>query len=93
MNSTDLSYDLKSADLHGEGDQRCRNANSIPPSQGEGRVGSAEGRSNGIRAGEPVWHSMIHQWKRLLLNGASELFDRGGKRTPEVDTEQVKELH
>jgi len=36
---------------------------------------------------------MIHQWKRLLLDGASELFDRGGKRTPEVDTEQVKELH
>jgi len=86
---TDLSYDLKSADLHEEGDQRCRNANS----QGERIVGSAEGRSNGIRGGEPVWHSMIHQWKPLLLDGASELFDRGGKRTPEVDTEQVKEQH
>jgi transposase len=33
---------------------------------------------------------MIHQWKRSFLDGASGLFERGGKRTPKLDTEQVK---
>ncbi|WP_449301435.1 IS3 family transposase [Parasedimentitalea psychrophila] len=33
---------------------------------------------------------MIHQWKRALLEGASGLFERGGRKTPEIDEEQVK---
>jgi transposase len=36
---------------------------------------------------------MIHTWKRALLEGASGVFERGGKRQPEIDEEQVKELH
>jgi hypothetical protein len=28
---TDISYDLQSADLQHEGDQRCQNASSTPP--------------------------------------------------------------
>ena len=40
-----------------------------------------------------VHPTMIHQWKRSLLDGASEVFERGGKRTPEVDAEQIKDLH
>jgi transposase len=36
---------------------------------------------------------MIHQWKRALLEGASDVFERGGKRKPEIDEDQVKELH
>lgn len=40
-----------------------------------------------------VHPTMIHQWKRALLDGASGVFDRGGKRTPEVDAEQIKDLH
>jgi len=40
-----------------------------------------------------VHPTMIHQWKRSLLDGASGVFERGGKRTPEIDAEQIKELH
>lgn len=25
---------------------------------------------------------MIHQWKKALLDGASEIFERGGKKYP-----------
>jgi len=37
--------------------------------------------------------TMIHQWKRALLEGASGVFERGGKKPPEVDDATVKELH
>lgn len=36
--------------------------------------------------------TMTHIWKRALLEGASVVFERGGKKAPEVDAEQVKEL-
>jgi hypothetical protein len=36
---------------------------------------------------------MIHQWKRALLEGASGVFERGSRKTAQVDEEQVKELH
>jgi len=39
-----------------------------------------------------VHPTMIHQWKKALLDGASDLFQRG-RREPEVDAAQVKELH
>ena len=37
--------------------------------------------------------TMTHAWKRALLEGASGVFERGGKKTPEIDEELVKELH
>ncbi|QYO75083.1 IS3 family transposase [Pelagibacterium sp. 26DY04] len=37
--------------------------------------------------------TMIHQWKRALLEGASGVFERGGRKRPEIDDEQVKDLH
>jgi len=40
-----------------------------------------------------VHPTMIHQWKRALLDGASGVFERGARRKPEIDEEQVKELH
>ena len=41
-----------------------------------------------------VHPTMIHQWKRALLEGASGVFERGGKsREPAVDEAAVKELH
>lgn len=40
-----------------------------------------------------VHPTMIHGWKRALLEGASGVFERGGKKAPEIDEEQVKELH
>ena len=41
-----------------------------------------------------VHPTMIHQWKRALLEGASELFERGGvKKEPAVDDGTIKALH
>lgn len=35
--------------------------------------------------------TMIHSWKRALLEGASGVFERGGTKKPEIDEEQVKD--
>ncbi|EIE50029.1 hypothetical protein C357_15926 [Citreicella sp. 357] len=37
--------------------------------------------------------TMIHQSKRALLEGASGVFQRDGRKIPEVNEEQVKDLH
>jgi len=37
--------------------------------------------------------TLIHQWKKALLEGASGVFERGSKKKAEIDEEQVKELH
>ena len=37
---------------------------------------------------------MIHQWKKVLLEGASEIFQRGRNHAePEVDADRLKDLH
>ena len=40
-----------------------------------------------------VHPTMIHQWKRALLDGASGVFERGSSKKAAIDEEQVKELH
>ncbi len=41
-----------------------------------------------------VHPTMIHQWKRALLEGAADIFGRGARsKEPEVDQATVKELH
>ncbi|MCK7616164.1 transposase [Roseibium sediminicola] len=40
-----------------------------------------------------VHPTMIHQWKKALLEGASDIFERGGKKTAEIDEETVRSLH
>ena len=40
-----------------------------------------------------VHPTMIHQWKKALLDRASDIFDRGGKKKAEVDEETVRLLH
>jgi transposase len=41
-----------------------------------------------------VHPTMIHQWKKALLEGSADIFDRGGKRPgPAIDEAMVKELH
>ena len=40
-----------------------------------------------------VHPTMVHTWKKALLEGASGVFERGGRMAPEIDEEQVKELH
>ena len=42
-----------------------------------------------------VHPTMIHQWKRLLLEGAAGIFERAGKAVAaaEVSEETVRDLH
>lgn len=40
-----------------------------------------------------VHPTLIHAWKKALLEGASGVFERGGKKAREIDEEQMKELH
>jgi len=41
-----------------------------------------------------VHPTMIHQWKKALLEAASEIFQRGrNSEKPEVDPARIKELH
>lgn len=40
-----------------------------------------------------VHPTMIHQLKRALLEGASGVFESGGKKAPKIHEKQVKELH
>lgn len=39
-----------------------------------------------------VHPTMIHQWKKALLDGAAEIFERGNK-SPVVDEDTVRVLH
>ena len=40
-----------------------------------------------------VHPTMIHQWKKALLDGAADIFERSGKKAPEIDEETVRSLH
>lgn len=40
-----------------------------------------------------VHPTMIHQWKKALLDGAADIFERGGRRAPEIDEDTVRSLH
>ena len=40
-----------------------------------------------------VHPTMIHQWKKALLEEASDIFERGGKKKAEIDEETVRSLH
>ena len=40
-----------------------------------------------------VHPTMIHQWKRALLERASGVFERGGMKVSEINEEQIKDLH
>ena len=41
-----------------------------------------------------VHPTMIHQWKKALLDGAVDIFERGGRKpVTEVDEETVRSLH
>ena len=37
--------------------------------------------------------TMIHPWKKALLDGAADIFERGGKTAPSVDEDTVRTLH
>ena len=40
-----------------------------------------------------VHPTKIHQCNRALLERASDVFERSGKRKPDIDEDQVRELH
>jgi transposase len=40
-----------------------------------------------------VHPTMIHQWKKALLEGAADIFERGGMKTAEIHEETVRSLH
>ena len=40
-----------------------------------------------------VHPTMIHQWKKALLEGAADIFDRGTKKAAGIDDATVRELH
>ncbi|QRZ12940.1 transposase [Paracoccus methylovorus] len=40
-----------------------------------------------------VHPTMIHQWKKALLEGASGIVEHGGKKKAEVDEETVRSQH
>ena len=40
-----------------------------------------------------VHPTMIHQWKKALLEGAADIFERGGKKPAEIDESAVRDLH
>ena len=47
-----------------------------------------------LAAAYGVHPTMIHQWKKALLEGAADIFERGGKAgTAEVDEDTVRDLH
>lgn len=62
--------------------------------QGEGRAGNPAGEETAAELAS--WFrkhpTMIDQWKHALLEGASGVFERGGRNKPEIDEEQVKEF-
>ena len=40
-----------------------------------------------------VHPTMINQWKLALLDGASGVFERGSRKAPVIDENQVRDLH
>jgi transposase len=47
-----------------------------------------------LAAAYGVHPTMIHQWKKSLLEGAAGIFERGGRPAPaEVDEDTVRDLH
>jgi transposase len=47
-----------------------------------------------LAAAYGVHPTMIHQWKKALLEGASDIFERGGRtQAAEIDEDTVRSLH
>lgn len=48
---------------------------------------------SGLAAEYGVHPAMIHLGKKALLDGAADIFERGCKKTPEVDEDTARALH
>jgi transposase len=40
-----------------------------------------------------VHRAIINQWKRALLDGASSVFECGGRKAPLIDEDQIRDLY
>ena len=87
---------LRDADerLEGEARNRIKSKIIILLTDGENTAGDIDPIIASELAAEYGVHpTMIHQWKKALLEGASDIFERGGKMRTEVDEETVRSLH
>jgi transposase len=46
-----------------------------------------------LAAAYGVHPTLIHQWKKALLDGAADIFERGGRKPAEVNEDTVRDLH
>jgi transposase-like protein len=46
-----------------------------------------------LAAAYEVHPTMIHQWKKALLDGAADIIGRSGKTAPVVDEDTVRVMH
>jgi transposase len=95
---SDGSYDLKSAGLQVRGDQdmsKRRNHDAAFKARVALEAVKGERTVSELAAEYGVHPTMIHQWKRSLLEGAAGIFERGGKAAvaAEVAEETVRDLH
>lgn len=56
-------------------------------------AGKGERTASELAAEYGVHPTMIHQWKKALLDGAADIFERGTKKTAEIDEDTVRALH
>lgn len=52
-----------------------------------------EARVSELASGFGVHPTMINQWKRALLDGASGVFERGSRKAAMIHEGQVRNLH
>jgi transposase len=93
---SDGIYDLTSAGLKERAERTCRNAGTttrrsrvaLEALKGERTVAE-------LATAYEVHPTMIHQWKKALLEGAAGIFERGGQAaaTAEIAEETVRDLH
>ncbi|MBS4011769.1 MAG: transposase [Roseovarius sp.] len=85
-----------SADLQEPGDQN-RKKRRNPDAGFKARVAldavKGERTVSELATEYGVHPTMIHQWKKALLDGAADIFERGGKKAPEIDEDTVRSLH
>jgi transposase-like protein len=96
LNGAVLDENQQSAGLQGRGDQtmkKRRNHDAGFKARVALEAVKGERTVSELAAEYGVHPTMIHQWKRALLDGAADIFERGGKTAPVVDEDTVRSLH
>jgi transposase-like protein len=93
---SDGSCDLASAGLRERGDRDMQKRSNhgagfearVAPEAVKGARTVSE-----LAAEHGVHPTMIHRWKKALLDGAADMVERGGRKAPEIDADTVRSLH